>query len=749
MNLNISKNCLKLAKKAIVSTIVTAMVLSVFAPIQLALAIDPLVITSVDITQTDKNATIEWRTNRKTIGKVEYGIQPGDYKWSVSTNLNKDNHAITISGLFPDTKYFIRITAEDDLSLVQSTVQVFETLKAQDNQAPRITNVTVAYLTGNTATIQWETDEDATSEVLYGLTESYGKVKTSSNRKRIHDITLTGLIDATTYQFRVQSKDGDNNTSRWFNMSFRTKFGTALDNDELIIYNISPISENDINVGKNSAVIAWRTNKLAEGYVRYSTSPSPGTRVLTNPPRDYTHNVTLTGLKSGTTYYYDITVKDVFNKTERTKILSFQTKSDDSISSISDTSSQDSFSSGSGIVLGIDNCSISLDSDFGYWGAYYNHSINHPDMNIRAGSPWSIVGRDNDWYDDQYFSFEKIDKILDFNTSAFFGLFNNTLPGDPNHFAINWRAIIDVKQDGNYTYTHASDDDAWIFIDGQLVTNLGGLHKATNKIQNISLSAGFHELEIFYADRRGGNAFFKFIPDSRLKFHPLPGNCSIDDVIAFNSGTGGNDGIVLGSSNEDDLGFDPFVLNDGPVVQPTYACNPDLGYTKIKALYKTNASPDVWALLETGQKHYITSPESFNLYQCNWSRVQTVSESFLNSLTNATLVRTPTESTIYHLFDRPIVKWLKINIPSPTLFVSYEDNFWGNVARVNHLDLASYPDVKLITGENDDTAYLIEGNTKRPFSSPSVFTAKGYDWIEIVTLNQPHLDSYVTGSAID
>lgn len=751
MKLNISKNSLNLAKKALIINIAFAMILSVFAPIQPILAVEPLVITSLDITSTDKNATIEWRTNRKTTGKVEYSLQPGNYTWSVSTNLNKDNHAITISGLFPNTKYFVRITAEDNLSVVQSTQRVFETSNAQDNKAPIISKVSVAYLTGSTATIQWETNENATSEVHYGLTNGYGKVKTSSSKKRIHDITLTGLVDATTYQFRVQSKDKDNNTARWFNMSFRTKFGTKLDNDELLIYNITPISENDINVGETSAVIAWRTNKLSEGWIRYSTNPTPRTIIRTSPPRDFTQNITLTNLTPGTIYYFDVIAKDVFGRQVSSKVFSFQTKSSTVTNPVGRPSTGPIFTSPTRNpqVLGASICSINLATDFGYYGAYYNHSPNHPDFGlpVAQGINWTKVATENDWYNSEYFTFDRVDSKINFTS---FPRLNNGLLDDPYYLAVNWRAIIDVPADGIYSYTISSDDDSWLFIDDVLVHNLGGLRRSIPESANISLSAGYHKFEIYYADRRKSSMHVSFKPDTRLKFHPLPLGCEVQDVIDFNNGN--NQGIILGVSNEDDLGYDygnPFIYDNGSTFQPTYACNPDLGYTKIKALYKTTASPDIWAILETGQKHYITSPKSFNLYQCNWSSVQTVSKSFLNSFTNATLVRTPTQPTIYHLFDRPIIKWLKVNIPSPTIFISYEDNFWGNVARINHLDLAAYPDVQLITGENDNTIYLIEGNAKRPFSSPSVFTTKGYDWIEITTLNQPHLDSYVTNTAID
>jgi hypothetical protein len=179
------------------------------------------------------------------------------------------------------------------------------------------------------------------------------------------------------------------------------------------------------------------------------------------------------------------------------------------------------------------------------------------------------------------------------------------------------------------------------------------------------------------------------------------------------------------------------------------ACSNDRGYTEITALYKTTNSPDVWALLATGQKHYITSPESFNEYGCRWEAVKTVSQQFLNRFDSANLVRTPANPTIYHLFQRLDRKWLKINIPSPTVFVSYLGNFWGNVARINQFDMDAYPPVRLIKTTDNPNVYLIDGHTKRLIPSAAAFSARNFEWFEIVEINDLHIESYETGPSID
>lgn len=753
MTKNINKIYLNLAKKLAIYLTLAGLIFGIFSPISSVLAQtqEPLTISNVQVIKQDQSATITWVSNRAAFGKIQWGIVPGDYKWTLQTGQKKTVQSITIFGLFPDTNYYFRITANDDSSEVISFEQNFKTTKFSDNKAPLISNVSVPYTTGHTATIQWITDEPATSEVEYGLTTKYGAVRADGNLVTVHDITLTGLTDATTYQFLVKSKDKDNNITKYYNLSFRTTFGSKLETDDLIIYDIKPSAQNDLEVSNTTAIITWRTNKLAEGWVRYATSPNAGPSIHTNAPRDFQKSITLTNLNPNTTYYFDILVKDVLGKQVRTEPKSFTTRPSTGTTS-SGTSSGSSGGSSSGQVLGTKfysatsptadqlvgsrSCNINLNTQYGWSGYYYNQSEDHPEMQLPVSYTWSKVGRENDWYDAKYFVEEKIDKNLLFRGSSFFPL-NQGLKGDPSHFSVNWRAIMEVPQDGNYSYSIGSDDDSWLFIDDVLENNFGSISPHPEISKTVYLTAGYHKIEIFYADRRKSGAFFVFDPNAQLKFHPLPLGCEVTDVVNYGgAGGSGSQTPVTDTGNGQVLG-----VKD---TTPAYACNPNLGYTKIKALYKTTASPDIWALLETGQKHYITSPESFNLYECDWSKVQTVSQKFLDGFANATLVKTPTNATVYHLFDRPLTKWLKINIPSPTVFVSYSKNFWGNIARINHLDLASYPDVRFIKGETNATVYLIEGSNKKPFTSQEQFTKLGHDWIEVATLNQPHLDSYLT-----
>ncbi len=741
------RKSINLAKKLTNYQLILLMVLLVvFMPFLDIFALEPLVISNINIVKTDRTATVSWITNRQAEALIEYGTSPGNYNRIIKIPLKQNSNTANLTGLLPETSYYLKITASDGLVEVSSFEQVFKTNKFQDTQAPKISDVRVVYTTGTTATIQWITDKPSNSEVEYGKTNTYGLKKTDGARVQMHDITLTGLSPATSYHFKIRSKDANNNTATWYDMDFRTDITNRVDNDDLIIYDIKPISENDLNITENSTIISWRTNKLSSGMVRYGVSPTSLNRTVSaDSPRDFQKGVILTGLTHGTVYYFEIEVQDVFNKKIKSVGHSFITKSSVPSGQTGDVFSGQQQYDGTATVLGAKIENIDFEKDFGFYGLYYNLTINDPGMELFRGSeiPNPVVAWKNYWYDQKYFSFSRIDPRIDFGRNFF--PVDEGKPGDPFHFAVHWRAVINVPENGNYSYSVTCDDDCWVFINGKMITDLNGVHSAKTDRKEIYFSAGYHKLEIWFAERSRHSSVFSFEPDPRLKFHPLPKGYEIEDIINYkkpvssDSGVGGPDPVlpqVLGVKTDSSS-------------QSQYVCNPNLGYSKFVALYKTADTPDVWAILENGHKHYITSPQAFAKYQCNWSEVKIISRQVLDRYPNARLVRTPNDSTIHYLFQRPEIQWLRIEIPSPTVFISYENNYWGNVSRVDSSDIQAYPRTKLIKSAANKSVYLLEGNTKRLIKSAEVFDKNNYNWAEIVEINRIHLDSYRDGQIVE
>ena len=61
------------------------------------------------------------------------------------------------------------------------------------------------------------------------------------------------------------------------------------------------------------------------------------------------------------------------------------------------------------------------------------------------------------------------------------------------------------------TWTMSADDDAWVFVNGKLLTGLGGVHPVSaSPIGQVTLNAGIHEASVFFADRHTVDSSLSF-----------------------------------------------------------------------------------------------------------------------------------------------------------------------------------------------------------------------------------------------
>jgi fibro-slime domain-containing protein len=183
------------------------------------------------------------------------------------------------------------------------------------------------------------------------------------------------------------------------------------------------------------------------------------------------------------------------------------------------------------LLLGI-SLVISLNVHASLLATYYNLSNQHPDMEgsitgWRTGYVESNLSSDMptltpygaseilqwDWWTSQYQVGQGIHYDVDlqsnFVNSWFPGIVNTGLPGDPNHFAVKWTGQFYVAGDKAYTYTMGSDDDSWLFVDKQLVLDLGGVHGITYDNYTISLNQGWHDIDIYFAQRHTSQSGFQ------------------------------------------------------------------------------------------------------------------------------------------------------------------------------------------------------------------------------------------------
>lgn len=90
-----------------------------------------------------------------------------------------------------------------------------------DNTGPVLSSISSDPDT-TTATITWTTDELSDSEIVYGLTASYGSSSSSATLTTSHSIDLAGLTAGTTYHFAVTSTDAEGNETTSSDQTFTT-----------------------------------------------------------------------------------------------------------------------------------------------------------------------------------------------------------------------------------------------------------------------------------------------------------------------------------------------------------------------------------------------------------------------------------------------------------------------------------------------------------------------------------------------
>jgi len=93
---------------------------------------------------------------------------------------------------------------------------------------PIISNIVVANITTNSATIHWSTDQLADSRVDYGPSTAYGAVASSSASVTDHSLVLNGLTPYSTYHFRITSANSFGNAASSSDNTFTTQSALSL-----------------------------------------------------------------------------------------------------------------------------------------------------------------------------------------------------------------------------------------------------------------------------------------------------------------------------------------------------------------------------------------------------------------------------------------------------------------------------------------------------------------------------------------
>ncbi len=157
----------------------------------------------------------------------------------------------------------------------------------------------------------------------------------------------------------------------------------------------------------------------------------------------------------------------------------------------------------------------------GLYGSYYNLPKNH--SNIETEITGVVTGTTPfqfDWFSDQYLVFKRNDAISTFNVSHDYFPVNTGLEGDPFYFAVHWQGSVVASHAGAYEAHLASDDDGWLYVNGEQKIDLGGIHPIVGSSTLIDLPVGTSTIDIYFAERHVVQSAIEFSIDGGVVFSP-------------------------------------------------------------------------------------------------------------------------------------------------------------------------------------------------------------------------------------
>lgn len=377
---------------------------------------DGPVITGVVATAQENEATVAWSTDVAANGYVIYSTDSGLTNSSEqgSATKNGTSQSVTLVGLSAATTYYYRVRSaslrEWGGTTTDSTIRTFTTaattpvvtptpsdsggggviiIDKTDKIAPNILNVRVVNINSDSATILWETDEDAISFVEYGKSATFGNTYGQWDSTKNHEVTLNFLEEQTTYFFRALSADSSGNLAispvqTFTTLSFAeqiekeketppvpptgeepsltleialdkiaqmfrdlvgkvsvgtleesiTKHFDALDFLNEFLPGPIFLTEPKVEADAREVKIEWATNIEASSQVAYAPednyrpeSAEPYIQVIGNIEiKTKNHVVEIVGLEPNTTYHYQIISQAKTGPTSKSQDFTFKTK---------------------------------------------------------------------------------------------------------------------------------------------------------------------------------------------------------------------------------------------------------------------------------------------------------------------------------------------------------------------------------------------------------------------------------------
>jgi hypothetical protein len=259
------------------------------------------------ISQSNTQLIIQWTTDELSTSEVGFGTGTLDQRVSDPNQVTV--HQVTLPGLNANTSYKYQVFSTDPSSNgpASSAQASAVTAGTADTAPPHIDDASIMVVPSHDrATIQWTTNEGATTEIRYGThADSLNLTLIDQAITTNHSVTITGLSASTTYFYKALSTDASGNgPTQSQTRSFATT--ATADTSPPVITNVRASTVAKVD-GTVSITLTWSTDKLSTSFVDFDTLSNLSTHQTTGDNTGKaSHTVTITGLKLNTTYYYRV-----------------------------------------------------------------------------------------------------------------------------------------------------------------------------------------------------------------------------------------------------------------------------------------------------------------------------------------------------------------------------------------------------------------------------------------------------------
>ena len=117
--------------------------------------------------------------------------------------------------------------------------------------------------------------------------------------------------------------------------------------------------------------------------------------------------------------------------------------------------------------------------------------------------PAAVNGLQYDYFEHQFGGCGEFDTTVPDASGVTEGI-NTKMAKRGNDFGVRFSGVIEIPDDGEYTFWLNSDDDSQLFLDGQRLINNDGTHPPAEKSGKATLKAGPHSFTLLFFQGGGG-----------------------------------------------------------------------------------------------------------------------------------------------------------------------------------------------------------------------------------------------------